>query len=133
MRDKIHDVGDKMNVAHVMNPEWLGVEAKRMAKQLLEKEHRGPGDTIEAAAQRLERRNKVPSSVLLQCWNRPPREMKVSRWMSVFAAYWAEFEAKSERTYEEKRNDTTAHPAMVRLADLIAGRTGEPEKRAEEG
>ncbi|TGU71775.1 hypothetical protein EN829_065420 [Mesorhizobium sp. M00.F.Ca.ET.186.01.1.1] len=98
-----------------------------MSKRLLQKEHRGPGDTIEAAAHRLQTRHHVDASVILQCWNRPAREMKVSRWMSVFKAYWAEFDAKADAAYEEKRKATNAHPALVRLADIVAGRQNRAE------
>lgn len=93
-----------------------------MSEELLRKEHRGPGDTIEAAAHRLQTRLRVPASVILQCWNRPAREMKVSRWMAVFQAYWREFGEETEAIYEQKRAKTTAHPAFARLADFVAGR-----------
>ncbi|MBA1141741.1 hypothetical protein [Mesorhizobium neociceri] len=125
MRDKSCVVGSKMHVARIDDPIWLGQEAKRMSKEILRKEHRGPGDTIEAAANRLHIRHHVDASVIIQCWNRPAREMKVSRWMSVFMVYWAEFGAKAETAYEEKRKATNAHPALVRLADFVAGREGE--------
>lgn len=122
MRDKRYVGDDKMHVARIDDPAWLGEEAKRMSRKLLQREHRGPGDTIEAAAHRIETRHRVPASVIMQCWNRPPREMKVSRWMAVFRAYWAEFGERSGAAYENKRKGTDAHPAMVRLADLVAGR-----------
>ncbi len=133
MRDKSSVGGSKMHVARVDDPIWLGEEAKRMSRKLLRKEHRGPGDTIEAAAHRLESRHRVPASVIMQCRNRPPREMKVSRWMAVFTAYWAEFGTRAEAAYEEKRETTDAHPALVRLADLVAGRTAEAPTTAPRG
>jgi hypothetical protein len=120
-----------MFVARIDDPVWLGQEAKRMSTELLRFEHRGPGDTIEAAAVRLQIRRKVPASILLQCWNRPAREMRVSRWMAVFRAHWEEFGAAATAAYEEKRESTNAHPALVRLADLVAGRKDhEEEKRS---
>lgn len=114
-----------MFVARIDDPVWLGQEAKRMSTELLQFEHRGPGDTIEAAAARLQIRRKVQAKILLQCWNRPAREMKVSRWMAVFRAHWEEFGAVADAAYEEKRKSTNAHPALVRLADLVAGRKEE--------
>lgn len=128
MRDKSSDRDGKMFVTRIDDPVWLGEEAKRMSAELLKKEHRGPGDTIEAAAARLQTRLRVPANIILQCWNRPAREMKVSRWMTVFRAHWEEFGARSSDAYEEKRKSTHAHPALVRLADLVAGRTHHPEK-----
>lgn len=131
MDDKKRDRDRKMSVASVDDPIWLGKEAKRMSEELLRKYHRGPGDTIEAAANRIQTKRRVPASVILQCWNRPAREMKVSRWMAVFRAHWEEFDAKAEAAYEEKRNATTAHPALVRLADFVAGRTDPKTEEAE--
>lgn len=129
MRDKCSDRGDKMSVTRIDDPVWLGEEAKRMSAELLQKEHRGPGDTIEAAADRLQTRLRVPSNIILQCWNRPPREMKVSRWMAVFRAHWQEFGQRAEATYEDKRNDTTAHPVLAGLADFVAGRSAQSTGR----
>lgn len=127
MRDKKSDRDHKMSVTSVDDPVWLGKEAKRMSTELLQKYHRGPGDTIEAAAARLQSKRRVPANVILQCWNRPAREMKVSRWMSVFRAHWEEFGVKADLAYEEKRKSTDAHPALVRLADLVAGREVQTE------
>src|SRR5690606_14152569 len=121
------DRGAKMHVARIDDPTWLGEEAKRMSAELLRREHRGPGDTIEAAAARLQTRVRVPANIILQCWNRPARERKVSRWMTVFRAYWEEFGERADGAYEQKRATTTAHPAIVRLADFVAGRTLPPQ------
>lgn len=131
MRNKKHDRDGIMHVARIDDPTWLGKEAKRMSAELLRREHRGPGDTIEAAAHRLQTRLRVPASIILQCWNRPAREMKVSRWMAVFAAYWREFGDKADQAYEQKRETTHAHPALVRLADFVAGRASD-EKEGQE-
>lgn len=132
MRNKNHDRESIMHVARIDDPLWLGQEAKRMSSDLLRKEHRGPGDTIEAAAHRLQTRLRVPAAIILQCWNRPAREMKVSRWMSVFRAHWEEFGSKMDTAYERKREETTAHPALVRLADLVAGGVAGAEEEREE-
>lgn len=60
-----------MNIAvRINDPIWLGNEARRMSKELLHKEHRGPGDTIEAAAYRLQTKHGVDASVILQGWQR---------------------------------------------------------------
>lgn len=128
MGDKFHVTSNKMSVTSITDPVWLGSEAKRMSEDLLRKEHKGPGDTIEAAAGRLQARLQVPSNILLQCWHRPPREMKVSRWMAVFCAHWREFGDQAEDDYKDKRNGTTAHPILVGLADLVAGRSHNPNR-----
>jgi hypothetical protein len=106
MRNKKLGIGDMISVARIDDPIWLGEEAKRMSSELLRKEHRGPGDTIEAAAHRLQTRHDVDAGIILQGWQRPAREMKVSRWMAVFKACYAEFGARAEAAYEEKRKTT---------------------------
>lgn len=125
MRDKKRVRGVKMFVTRIDDPIWLGKEAKRMSGELLKKEHRGPGDTIEAAAGRLQTRLRVPASILLQCWNRPAREMLVSRWMTLFRAHWEEFGAMADAAYEEERKNHDANSALVGLADFVAGRKAE--------
>lgn len=122
MGDKSSDRGVKMFVARIDDPIWLGDKAKTMATELLEKEKRPVGDTIEAAAYRLQNRHNTPvAPVILQCWNREPREMKVSRWMSLFYVYWKECGAKIEAAYEEERGRHEGNSALVRLADFVAG------------
>lgn len=130
MRDKSCDRDNKMCVARIDDPIWLGKEAKRMGTELLEHEKKSLGDTVEAAAYRLQLKHGVPASVILQCWNREPREMKVSRWMAVFAAYWSVFEASGIKAYEEERKDHEGNSALVRLADFVAGRSDAPRRRA---
>lgn len=122
MRDKSCDRDSKMCVARINDPIWLGQEAKRMGTELLEYEKKSLGDTCEAAAYRLQMKYGVPASVILQCWNREPREMKVSRWMALFAAYWSVFGAVADKAYEEERKHHDANSALVGLADFVAGR-----------
>lgn len=128
MRDKSSDRDDKMFVTRIDDPIWLGKEAKRMGTALLEHEKLPLGDTVEAAAYRLQVKHGVPASVIIQCWSREPREMKVSRWMSVFLAYWSVFEAAGTTAYEEERKHHDGNSPLVRLADFVAGRTAEKEK-----
>ena len=126
MGDRSHGGDDKMHAtARIDDPVWLGDEFKRMSCALLRRYHRGPGDTIEAAAGRVAVKHRIDPSILMQGWNRGPRETKTSRWMAVFKAYHAEFcEAHSAESYEEKRNAAAGHvhPTLLRLADLVAGR-----------
>ena len=129
MGDKKPAGKDKMYVARIDDPIWLGAHAKTMARQLLENEFAGPGDTSEAAAYRIQRARKVDARIILQLWNRPPREMKVSRWMSVFRAHYEAFKNDAPTRYAAAREDAAAagvHPALRRLADLVAGDAVEP-------
>lgn len=130
MRNKRMGTRSMSVVAHVTSPDWLGNEARRMSKELLRKEHRGPGDTIEAAAHRLQTKHGIEASIILQGWRREPRDWLVSRWMSLFKAHCEAFEANASGTYEEIRDgvDLERHPVLVRLADFVAGRQAEAEK-----
>lgn len=113
------------------DPVWLGEHAKKMAREILKKEHRGPGDTIQAAAGRIETSHGLDSNITLQCWNRPPREMLVSRWMAIFRVHHV-FVASPSAAYAATRAravDRGVHPAIVRLADLVAG-AGQQETAA---
>lgn len=109
-------------------PLSLGEAAKLMARELLEKEFQGRGDTIEDAADRIETKHGVSASIVLQGRRRPAREMMVSRWMALFLAHFAEFSDK----YEEMRNEADGcHPAILRLADLVAGNMATRPRKAE--
>lgn len=117
--------------ADATDPIALGKMAKRMANDMLEAEKHPLGDTIEAAAFRLQRRYGVRATTLIELRKRTPREMFVSRWMAVAVA-WLEFRAEVERgRYAERRAgirrgfgggiDRDHHPVLVRIADLVAG------------
>lgn len=124
MGDKKPAGNDKMYVARIDDPIWLGAHAKKMARELLTKEFAGPGDTIEAAAYRIQRERRVDAKIILQLWNRPPREMKVSRWMSVFRAHYEAFKNDAPARYASAREEADAagvSPAIRRLADFVAG------------
>lgn len=111
-----------MRVMQISDPIWLGEEAKRMARELILDEHRGAGDTIEAAAYRIETERGCPAEIILQGWNRPAREWKVSRWMTLFFTHYETFAGQAKAAYEEKRNEAVGcHPALLCLADLVAG------------
>lgn len=116
-----------------MNTLAMVAEAKRMSSEMLSHEYRGPGDTIEAAAYRLQTKRGVPVATTLRLWNRDVTDMLVSSFAPVFSAYLAfsnkmdDAAAKMEANYEEKRA-RSAHPGLVRLADFIAGRKEEAEK-----
>jgi hypothetical protein len=66
------------------------VEARRWADALLEREHRGPGDTIDAAMWRAQQKWGIDHSTFWSLRYRPPREMFVSVYMRLRHAY--EFE-----------------------------------------
>lgn len=112
-----------------MSAEYI-VEAKRMCGFLLEKEYRGPGDTIEAAAYRMQTRYGIHPATTMRLRNEEVRDMRVSSFAPILNAYLAVREklnsaaARMERAYEEERS-RAVDPRLVRLADFVAGRKEE--------
>lgn len=103
------------------------MEAKRMNGFLLSREHRGPGDTIEAAAFRLQTRYGIPVATTMRLRNREVKDMFVSSFMPILNAYLAatrKIEAaadKMENAYAQERN-LAVDPRLVRLADAVRGK-----------
>ena len=129
MRHKVHVRGDRMSVVDVTDPHFAGRSAKRMARDLLGKYHNGPGDTIEAAAYRVQSEFGVDDNTVMQGWNREPRGMLTHRWLPLFQAWCAAGFAKVDALYEDERarhvQGTKGVPEIVRLADLVAGKKTE--------
>ena len=130
MGDTNCEVRRMSHVARIDDPIFLCLQAKTWTREMVEHEWlRGPDDKIEAVAHRIQLKYGAQASIIRQLWNRPPREMKVSRWMNVFQAYVRFCERRARANYEEKRAEAAdlCHPAWLRLADLVAGRSGEEE------
>ena len=101
--------------------------AKKIANDLLNIEFRGVGDTIEAAAYRVETKWHVPSSVLMRLRHRADiKDMKVSNWFAVFEAYQHACK-QAEAKYQIARNTNEIDPRLARLADFIAGQQNEKD------
>lgn len=127
MGDKKHVAGNKMSVTDINDPVFYGKSANRMAKDLLTKHFRGPTDTIEAAAYRVQHTYGVDANIIMQGWNRPARGMLAHRWLPLFRAWCAAGFARADAAYEEERARHDENSALVRLADLVAGRKAEKE------
>jgi hypothetical protein len=97
--------------------------AQEWAKAIVQRESRGPGD-LENAMRRIERRYGVPYSVLWACRYRPPKDMQVSVWLKLQAAYVAECE-RQERLLKHERETVEAtnavSSALLRAAARVAG------------
>jgi hypothetical protein len=128
MRDKKRVRNSKMFVASYNDPAFIGSSAKKMASELLRKEYKGPGDTLDAAAYRLQSKHGVDAEIIMQGWRRDIRDMKASRWFSLFQAYYAAGLAKATEAYETERKRHDADTALVRLADFAAGWTAETDE-----
>lgn len=94
-------------------------EAKEMANWLLKREHRGPGDTIEAAAYRLQTKYGLPVALLMRLRHREVKDMLISSFVAISSAYQAATD-RMGKAYEHERA-MAANPRVVRLADFVAG------------
>jgi nitrogenase molybdenum-iron protein alpha/beta subunit len=114
LRDKSQGKEDRK-----MSAEYIST-AKGMADFLLTREHRGPGDTIEAAAYRLQTKFGVPVTVLMRLRHREVKDMLMSNFMALAGAY-SKVSQKIEDAYERER-EVAIDPKILRLADFVAGK-----------
>ena len=112
------------NRTHVMDDRRVDVDAiadaKQMAGWLLAREHRGPGDTIDAAAYRLQTKYGVPSALLMRLRHREVKDMLLSNFVALANAY-REATRRAERAYQHER-EISSHPTLVRYTDALAGK-----------
>lgn len=114
MSDKGFEGSDKMSDAYVS-------EAKGMADFILQKVHRGPGDTVDAAMHRAERVYGAPAKWMHRLRYRQIKDMPVSAYGAIVRAYRAAQEA-SQRAYEAERELADARNSkLIGVADLVAG------------
>lgn len=99
-------------------------QAKSMAEYILQREHRGPGDTIDAAMHRAERKYGVPSTWLHRLRYREIKDMPASAFVSLVQAYEAAC-IRADRAYENERANHAPDTAIVRIADALAGKKSE--------
>lgn len=128
MRNKIFGIeGRKKMTTAIVNT------AKGMAEYLLSKEHRGPGDTIEAAAFRLQTRLGVSTTLLMRMRHRDVNDMLMSNFFMLAYAYTAFKKCNEAMERAEKRADEAYRhekalaidPKIVRMAAALAGEKGE--------
>lgn len=81
--------------------ETFVADAQRWAGALVEREHRGPGDTIDAAMWRAEQKWGIERSTFWSLRYRPPREMFVSVYMRLRQAYETECVRQEARLQHE--------------------------------
>lgn len=106
---------DKMTDAYVK-------EARVMGEFLLRHEYKGLGDTIEAAAHRVQRKLGVPATILMRLRHRSEmKDMMVSSWFAIFNAY-QKASARADEAYQSERSQHEPTSKMARLADFIAGK-----------
>lgn len=120
MQNKRTEQENKMSAAYIN-------QAKDMAGWLLSREHRGPGDTIDAAAHRLERRYGVPSALLLRLRHRDVKDMLMSNFMTLAQAYQTATSRMEAALEHEKA--MAVNPRILRLANIVAGEENQPEQK----
>lgn len=104
-------------------------EAKRMGEFILQRAHRGPGDTVEAAMHRAERLFGAPASWLHRLRYREIADMPVSAFAVLVQAYQAACSA-GEKAYQKEK--ALADARNSKLAGLAAFVAGPQATRAEE-
>lgn len=116
MRNKICSKGIKMTTACIST-------AKGMASYLLAREHRGPGDTIEAAAHRIQTRFGVPVALLMRLRHREVKDMLASNFFALASAFNEAVERAERRVDEayEHEKALAIDPEIVRIAAALAG------------
>lgn len=71
------------------------------ADQLVRREHRGPGDTIDAARNRVARRHRLPERILWALRYRKPKRIWADLYLSLEAAVAAEVRSQEARLAHE--------------------------------
>lgn len=98
-------------------------QAAEMAKTLVHREVRGPGD-LDNAMRRVERKYGVPYSTLWALRYRKPNDILVGAFLKVAEAYEAQRQEQIKRL-EHERSITQAKGRLasylVRAADALAG------------
>lgn len=101
-------------------------EVRRMSDILLRREFRGPGDTIEGAAYRLQTRYGIPAATTMRLRNRDVKDMFLSSVLPIIKAYLSiadRINAAADRmefAYEKER-DRAADTLLRRMADAVRG------------
>lgn len=94
-------------------------EAASWADLLVKREHRGPGDTIDAARSRAARKHKLPEQVLWALRYRKPKRIWADLYKRLELAVAAEIQSQEARLAHELEITKALPPTQARLA-LIA-------------
>ena len=116
-----------MSVTDINDPLFAGKSARKMARDLMGKYHRA-GENYDTTAYKIQNQYGVDAEIIMQGWNREPRGMLTHRWLPRFQAWLAAGFAKADAAYEEERSRHDDTSALVRLADLVAGKATQKEK-----
>lgn len=107
-------------------------DAQRWAEYLVRREFRGPGDTLDAAMGRCERKYRVARALFWSLRYRAPKDLMVSAYMALRNAYEAELSRldqalEDEILRAEKFGSDATNSKAYRMARAAVGK---PEARA---
>lgn len=107
--------------------------AASWADLLVRREHRGPGDTTEAARVRAARKHRVPERLLWSLRYRRPKRIWADLYLSLEAAVAAEVKAQEAKLAHEITISRAllVSPAGVDLVDAAAALLGAADGTAE--
>lgn len=107
-------------------------DARGWASALLAREHRGPGDTLDAAMWRAEQRWGIERSIFWALRYRPPKDIVVGVYMRLKAAYESECEKQEARLAHELMLakaaglDATTSRAVAEAEAFLGAQEGQP-------
>lgn len=113
-------------------------EAASWADLLVRREHRGPGDTIDAARARAARKHKLPEQVLWALRYRKPKRIWADLYKKLEMAVAAEIQSQEARLAHEiavtkALTNSPSALAAIREAEALLGQTqGEESRHAAE-
>jgi hypothetical protein len=109
-------------------------EAKEWANKLIAANHRGPGDTTDAAIHRAAIKHGIDPKLLWRLRYRTPKSMLIGAWKRVKAAYEVECERQEAKLRHELEitkaiSASEAALASIREAETLLASTARPETR----
>ena len=114
MRNKPKSIKGKIFVMNDITVE----KAAYMARHLVNNEHKGWGDTTEAALHRLSIKYGVKPSVVTRLLYRKVDDMLLSNFVAIASAYQAAC-IKTERLIEHERATHETNPIALKAADFV--------------
>lgn len=100
--------------------------AANMARYLVNHEHKGLGDTTEAAINRIAIKQGISPSIISRLIYRKMDDMLLSNFAAVVSAYQAAC-ISAERQIEHERSIHETFKTVLRAADFVAGSKAERE------
>lgn len=109
-------------------------EAASWADLLVRREHRGPGDTIDAARARTARKHKLPERALWALRYRKPKRIWADLYKRLELAVAAEIQSQEARLAHELEITkalpaTPARVALIAETEALLGQAQGPENR----